>query len=150
MSPVTNKQPQEIYGQLLGLVVSTSPSHHHPVFCLSHPMLYQSRLKAPSVNASPNNKGPSKHKAQTLPVCILMTYSLKKLCYKTITCFSHSGPDNASVIVILCKAALTSQSFYEVRLMMAQRIQPLSVESGPGPYRSLKQSPRDFYTSSIG
>lgn len=26
MSPVTNKQPQETYGQLLGLVVSTSPS----------------------------------------------------------------------------------------------------------------------------
>lgn len=111
MSPVTNKQPQDIYGQLLGLVVSTSPSHHHPVFCLSHPMLYQSRLKAPSVNASPNNKGPSKHKAWTLPVCILMTYSLKKLCYKTVTWFSHSDPDNASVIVILCKAALTSQSF---------------------------------------
>ena len=125
MSQVTNEQHQEIYGQLLGLVVSSSPSHHHLVPCLPHRMLYQSHLEAPSVNASPNNKGPSKHKAWTLPVCILMTYSLKKLCYKTITWFSPSGPHNASVIVILCKAALTSQSFSKSSISLDPPCKPI-------------------------
>ena len=39
---------------------------------------------------------------------------------------------------------------FEVRLMMAQGIQPIPAESGPGPYSSLEQSVRDFYTSGVG
>ena len=38
----------------------------------------------------------------------------------------------------------------DVRLMMAQGTQPIPVESGPGPYRSLEQSSRDVYTSRVG
>ena len=38
----------------------------------------------------------------------------------------------------------------DVRLMMAQGTQPIPVESGPGPYRSLEQSARDVYTSRVG
>ena len=34
--------------------------------------------------------------------------------------------------------------------MMAQGIQPIPTESGPGPYNSLKQSAKDFYTSRVG
>ena len=37
----------------------------------------------------------------------------------------------------------------DVRLMVAQGTQPIPVERGPGPYRSLEQSERDFYTSRV-
>ena len=39
---------------------------------------------------------------------------------------------------------------FEVRLMMAQGVQPIPVESGPGPYRSSEQSVRDLYSSRVG
>ena len=39
---------------------------------------------------------------------------------------------------------------FEVRLTMAQGIQPIPAEGGPGPYRSLEQSARDFYTPRVG
>lgn len=56
---------------------------------------------------------------------ILVTYSLKKLCYKTITWFSHSGPDNASVIITLGKAALTSQSFSKSSISLDPPCKPI-------------------------
>ena len=39
---------------------------------------------------------------------------------------------------------------FQVRLTIAQGIQPIPAEGGLGPYRSLGQSARDFYTSRVG
>ncbi|XP_057582638.1 small nuclear ribonucleoprotein E isoform X2 [Hippopotamus amphibius kiboko] len=38
---------------------------------------------------------------------------------------------------------------FQVRLKVAQELQPILVEGSPGPYRSLEQSARDFYTSKV-
>ena len=39
---------------------------------------------------------------------------------------------------------------FQVRLMMTQEFPPITADSGPGPYRFLKKSARDFYTSRVG
>ena len=38
---------------------------------------------------------------------------------------------------------------FQVRLKMAQGLQPILAEGSPGPYKSLEQSTRDFYTSRV-
>ena len=39
---------------------------------------------------------------------------------------------------------------FEVRLMIAQGVQPIPEEDVPGPYRFLEQSLRGFYISRVG
>ena len=54
------------------------------------------------------------------------------------------------LINLLVKFASFRLQQFEVKLTMAQEIQPVPVEGGPGLYRSLKQSVRYFYTSRVG
>lgn len=121
---MTKQQSQEICGQVLGIAVSTSSSHHHHMFL--HPMLYQSHLKALSVNASPSNIGPIKAQGlNNVNVPWSWPTVWKQLCYKTITWFSQSGPDNSSVIVILWKTVLTSQSFSKSSISLDPPCKPI-------------------------
>ena len=57
------------------------------------------------------------------------------------------GPCLFSLLVQYVSSRLQQ---FQVRLMMAQGIQLIPVASGPGSYRSLEQSLRNFYTSSTG
>lgn len=67
MSPMTNQESQEIYGQLLGIAVSTSSSHHQAVSCLSAPHAVS---KPPKISLSEciskQQRGQSKHKTWTM------------------------------------------------------------------------------------
>ena len=51
---------------------------------------------------------------------------------------------------LLVKFVFSRLQQFQVRFMMAQGFQPIPAEGGPGPYRSLEQSVRDFYTSRVG
>ena len=46
---------------------------------------------------------------------------------------------------LLVKFVSSRLQQFQLRLMMAQGIQPIPQEDGPGPHRSLEQSARDFY-----
>ena len=68
------------------------------------------------------------------------------------------GPLMATVVLLLlcpCLFNLLVQFVssrlqqFQVRLMMAQGIQPIAAEGGPGPYRSLEQPARDFYATRV-
>ena len=59
----------------------------------------------------------------------------------------HFGPCLFNLLVKFVSSRLYQ---FQVRLMMAQGIHPIPVEDGSGPYRSLEQSARDFYTSRVG
>lgn len=81
---------------------------------LSVPCLSKCRLDTLSLNACLSNIGPIQIQSLdnvSLPWSWHTLWKKKKLCSKTITWFSHSGPDNSNVIVILWKMVLTSQSF---------------------------------------
>ena len=59
-------------------------------------------------------------------------------------------PLGACLFNLLVKFVSSRLQQFEVSLMMPQGIQPIPAESGPGPYRFLEKSVRDFYTSRVG
>ena len=75
---MTKQQSQEIYGQLLGIAVSTSSSHHHPVSYVSPSHVVSKPLKSfVSECISKQHRAHQSTRPGQCQCAMLMTHSLK-------------------------------------------------------------------------